>query len=187
MSKFAQIRTLPIFCVTRVALVALPLVAGACSTTISGSDKLVSTDEDAWAAKWSSLPVEVHGAVPGAAQAALVQAFPRIRPSEYASLDGAAVSGPGDRIVLYVNASALPATTALCSAPDQFSAGEQTGRRASVTGVLCQGTVVVARADGYALSRGQSAAGLKESFGVIEDQLFDVLQPGANDPDRYYN
>jgi hypothetical protein len=45
---------------------------------------------------------------------------------------------------------------------------------------------VVARADGYAFSRGQTAAGLKESFGVIEGELFDVLQPGANDPDRYY-
>ena len=187
MCKFEQIRTMPVFCVARVALVALPLLAGACSTTISGSHRLVSTDADAWAARWSSLPVEVHGTVPGPAQAALAQAFPRYRPSEYASLDGAAVSGPGDRIVLYVNASALPPTKALCNAPDQFSAGEQTGRRASVTGALCQGTVVVARADGYALSRGQSAAGLERSFGVIEGELFDVVQPGGNDPSRYYN
>ena len=170
----------------RGALVALPLLAAGCGTTIVSSDKFVAADPAAWMAVQGRLPVEVHGTVPGKAQSALAQAFPPYRANEYAALDGGV--GPlANRIVLYVNAAALPPAAALCSAPDLFRAGPQTGERARVSGALCQGSVVVARADGYALSVDQSAAGLKQSFSVIEDALFDVLQPGATDPGRYYN
>jgi hypothetical protein len=185
--KLSTITTAPLRCsafAVRAALPALLLLAG-CGTTIVSSRDPSNADPDQWRTAAPSLPVELHGTVPGDAETALASLFPPAPDLQYASLGPIALPDLGKRIVLYVNPAQLPAASELCGQSDQFRPGEQTGRFANVTAALCDGPAVISSVQGYALTSQQTAEGLRRSLGVIQAGLFDALEPGATDPDQY--
>jgi hypothetical protein len=161
------------------------LLLGACGTTITASADPSAAPASAWA-DYRRLPVELHGAVPGHTQAQLAASFAAYHAPQYASLDGVASVGASRRVVLFVNPSATPQDGSLCDGGALFQPGTQTGRSATVTGALCDGTRVISTASGYILTRDQTAAGVATNLNIIRDQLYQSLFPGANDPGRYY-
>ena len=156
------------------------MLGGCANTTVSRSDKLAPGTAGDWGAAWNALRVERHGTVPGVAGSALATIYPAGTPPRYAALGATPLPAAKDRIVLYVNASALPPRNALCAEPELFRPGSQSGNYAKLTAALCQGTTVVTTASGQALAANQSVAGLRQSFGAINGELFYALSPGWN-------
>ena len=168
------------------ALPILMLALCGCSTTITSSANPSRDIPSHWA-DIDTLPVAVHGSVPGVSGATLASLFPRAPSPEYASLGNLPPVSGGRRVVLYINASELPPKAALCSAPGDFTAGVQAGQLATVTGALCDGPTVITRASARVLTAGQSPDELRRSLEIVTDQLYYSLYRGANDPMRYYN
>jgi hypothetical protein len=153
-------------------LAATLLLGGCAATTITASSN--PSRDPAWAwADYAVLPVTVLGSAGNHSQASLSSLFP-------AAPSGA--GGEGRHIVMYVNASALPPATRLCSDTSGFHPGAQNGDAANVTGAMCNGSAVVTTSTGRVLTHVQSARWLKHDFDVIRDQLYQSLFPGANDP-----
>lgn len=168
----------------KTALPALLLLAG-CGTTVVSSRNLSNADPAQWQAAAPTLPVELHGTVPGHSETALASLFPQEPELRYASLGPIALPAPDKRIVLYVNGTQLPAVSKLCSQSELFQPGPQDGHLAHVTAALCDGPAVISTVRGYALSTNQNEQGLQHSFGVIQAGLIDALEPGATDLNQY--
>ncbi len=156
------------------ALAVLPLVAlaGCANTTVLSSNN-PSRDAPRHWRDYASLPIKVLGSVPGRSQDQLASLFPAAPTS---SIEGSR------HIVMYVNAARLPAKPDLCSDDAAFQPGGQTGATANVTDALCDGGREITRANGTVVTARESPRGLVQGFGVIRDQLFQSLYPGANDP-----
>jgi len=188
--KLSRLTIEPLQCTAIAVRTTLPalllLLITGCGTTLVSMHNPSNADPAQWRAAAPRLPVELQGTVPGLAETALVALFPPAHDLQYASLGPIALPDAGKRIVLYVNAVRLPAASELCRQSDQFQPGQQTGKFANVTAALCDGPAVISSVRGYALANHQTVEGLRRSFGVIEDGLFDALQPGAIDPDQLY-
>jgi hypothetical protein len=66
-----------------------------------------------------------------------------------------------------------------------FQPGTQSGQSAGVTGVMCDGAVVVTTATGRVLTHAKSTRWLRKDFDTIRDQLYQSLFPGTNDPTKF--
>ena len=170
----------------KITLVSSLVLLSCCSTTLTYSANPSRANPEQWA-DYDSLPVELHGGVPGHDNAALSSLFAAPPPRQLASLDGLPISNGGRHIVIYINASALPAPPELCRESDAFQPGTQRGRRAAVTGALCDGGALITTASGYVLSAGQSSTQMRRNLRIITDQLYLSLFQGANNPMRYFN
>jgi hypothetical protein len=166
----------------RIGRVALAMISStvlltACTSTVLDSSNVSQADPEPWAEAWASLPVDVHGSVPGYSQTELSMLFPSYSNQELASLDNWVPAVGKQRIVLYVNPITLPKLSGLCSQSDMFRPGRQKGRLAEIDAVLCDGTSVISTSTGLALSLDQSRSGIVKSFSAIEDELLYVLYP----------
>ncbi len=157
------------------ALPALLLVAGCANTSILSSSNPSRDAPRAWS-DYDQLPVRIMGSIPGTSPTALASLFPSAPAS---TADG------GRHIVMYVNASRLPAKPELCSGAAAFRAGAQPGDVASVTGALCDGNREITRASGDVRTTDQSSRWLRRGFDMVRKQLYLSLHPGANDPASY--
>ncbi len=172
---------------SRTLHVTLLLLLSGCTTVLSSSNP-VKVDPSKWARK--GVTIDVYGALPGrsnAELAALVDskvATDAVPPS-FSSVTLAA-EPKGRRIVFYVNAETLPPTQALCRQPNNFQGDQQASRFAAVTSVLCQDQTVISESSGYILAANRSPAETERRFATFKQSLFDVLQPGADDPESYY-
>lgn len=161
-----------------VALVAAPalLLVGGCANTTVLSSSNPSRDAPADWRDYDKLPIRIVGSITGRSQAELASLFPSAPPQD---------ADLGRHIVLYVNASQLPAKAALCSDPQSFRAAGQSGDAATVTGALCDGAREVTRASGDVVTAGQSPRWLVKGFDQIRNQLYQSLYPGTNDPSKW--
>ena len=169
----------------RVLLPAAALLGGCASTTISSSANPSRAPASDWS-DYATLPVELHGVVPGRSKAELAALFPPYHQPQYAALGDLPAANTGRRMVLFVNPATLPPTSDLCEGRGQFQRGVQPGESAYVTGALCDGTRVISTASGYVLTANMNPKDLAYNFKIIRDQLYQSLFPGANDPSRYY-
>jgi hypothetical protein len=146
-------------------------------------------DQDEWTSLKTKLPVDLYGVNSTSAetQPRLKAAFPHIAPRQIASADASFVPSSGKRVVLYINPAAPPSPTGLCSPQNVVRELPQSGQLASVTAALCDGDTVVSYATGKVLLSSTSEIQLRRNLGVVISELFDILQPGADDPSRYYN
>ncbi len=167
-----------------VGVLGLALLGGCASTNILSSANPSRASPSAWADA-ESLPVELHGSVPGVAPGELSAMFPRARPSQIASLGMPALPDAGRRIVLYLNPAQVAAPADLCSGAGAFQPGRQDGRSAYVVGALCDGRWVITRATANILTRGATPAQLRQNFDVLRVQLWQSLTPGNNNPELY--
>ncbi len=159
---------------TRCAVPAvLPLVAlaGCANTTVLSSDN-PSRAAPRHRRDYGSLPIEVLGSIPGRSQEQLASLFP--------TAPGPSIE-TGRHIVMYVNATRLPAKPDLCSDDVAFRPGGQSGATADVTDALCDGGREITRVSGTVVTARESPRGLVQGFDVIRDQLVQSLYPDAND------
>ena len=126
----------------------------------------------------------VRGVVPGHSKAELVALFPAYHAPQYASLG--AVAAADRHMALYVNPANALSLDNLCNPKAGFHRGPQHGDTAYVVGALCEGGTVVSRATARIRAHDDSSPELASNFRVIQDQLYQSLYPGANDPDRYF-
>jgi hypothetical protein len=173
----------------RILAVLVPAASllGACATTnITSSANPSHADVANWA-DYASLPVELHGVVPGRTKAELASLFPAYHPPQYAALGALPPSDSGRRMVLFVNPVAPLDTDTLCAGRGHFERGVQQGGSAFVEGALCEGTRVISTASARVLTQDMTPKELAYNFAIIRDQLYQTLFPGANNPGRYYD
>ena len=159
------------------AVVPALLLLGGCAARIESSEKLAHVDADKWASSWDSLPVEVHGTAPrqaGEALASFAAPPATLRDAAFGQLGSPQANG---KIVLYVNGTGLPAQAGPCRNADPFRPNLRNDPRVSVKAFLCNGAEPISRVSGSVRLRDQSTAEIERSFGVIEEELFSVLQP----------
>jgi hypothetical protein len=157
---------------------ALPLLMalGACSTQITGSEKLANADPDLWHARRAALPVEIHGALPGHTATELAALYPLpTRSTLYASLGNDPIGAPAQRVVIYVNAGNVLPNRDLCQHQNDVTPTVPASP-AKVTAALCDGTsaITVARAD---VRSDKSMGDFKGGLEAVQDQLFQSLYP----------
>jgi hypothetical protein len=164
------------------------LLLGGCSTTaLISSSNPVKVD----AAKWAQhdLPIELHGNLAhrsSAELAAILVPHTDAKSAQfYAAFGIPSAKSTSRRIVFYINAEAIPPSRALCSQPGDFRGGLQTHRFVDVTAALCQDQTVISEAQGYMRSTDPSPAEIERSFDRFMQELFDIIQPGADDPGRF--
>ncbi len=168
------------------ALLCSGALCGCASTTILTSSRdTTRTDASSWA-DYASLPVEVHGTVPGYTHVELATLFPKMATPQYASLGSLPLSNGGRHMVMYLNPQQVPSDTALCSDSAAFQPGSQQGRSATVVGALCDGNDVVTRATARVLTEGSSPEQLAHNLDNVRIQLFYSLTPGSNHPYELY-
>jgi hypothetical protein len=163
---------------------AVVLLGGCATTTVTGTTNPSGAQASAWS-NYDSLPVELHGTVPGRTEGQLASLFPADPQPQYAAIGDLPLQPPGRRMVLYVNPARMPPNSALCSDSTVFQSGPQSGKSAYVEGALCDGPKLISTANGYVLAKDASPHRLAQNFGVIRDQLYQVLFPGRSDPDWY--
>jgi hypothetical protein len=164
------------------------LLLGGCaaSTTVLSSANPSRASPDDWA-DYETLPVDVHGVVPGRSKAELAALFPPYNAPQYAAVGALPAASSGRRMVLYVNPAPTMPTNDLCDGRQHIQRGPQQGESAYVVGALCDGPKVISTASAYILDKDQTPQGLAYNFRMIRYQLYQSLFPGANDPMRYYN
>ena len=167
------------------ALAIVVLVSG-CTTSITDSGKLVDASADEWTSRRADLSVDVHGTAPAIVMAALRSPLPPRAPRRYTSMDSMVLNEEAKRIVLYVNTAELPSVDLLCNHPASIGEAAQEGRYAKVTAALCDGNSVISYSRAVVLASSDSPEKIRRNFGIAIDELFDVLQPGADDSDRQY-
>ncbi len=168
------------------ALLCSAVLGGCASTTILTSSRdITRTDAASWT-DYASLPVEMHGMVPGHSHMELASLFPKMAAPQYAALGALPLSNGGRHIVMYLNPSAMPADTALCGDSADFQAGDQHGKSAYVVGALCDGNDVVTRATARVLTAGSTPEQLAHNLDNVRIQLFYSLTPGSNHPYELY-
>jgi hypothetical protein len=158
---------------------ALPLLMalGACSTYITGGQKLADVDPDLWQARRVALPVEIHGALPGHSTADLAALYTApSRSTLYASLGNDPIGAPAQRVVIYVNAAGAVPNADLCRKQNDAPAVAPATGTAKVTAALCDGTaaITVARAN---VKSDESMGAFKGGLEIVQDQLFQSLYP----------
>jgi hypothetical protein len=162
------------------------LLGGCASTTILSSARDTSRTDAALWSDYASLPVEVHGTIPGHSRAELAAVFPKMDSPQYASLGDLPLSNGGRHIVMYINPSQVPADGALCSDTADFRSGQQDGKSAYVVGALCDGDDVVTRVAARVLTAGSTPEQLTHNLDTVRIQLFYSLTPGSNHPYELY-
>ena len=169
-----------------VAFLCSAVLGGCASTTILTSSRdTTRTDASSWS-DYASLPVQIHGTVPGHSHVALAALFPRSVMPQYASLGALPLSNGGRHIVMYLNPAQTPSDTALCSDSADFQPGAQPGKSAYVVGALCDGYDVVTRATARVLTAGSTPTQLAHNLDNVRIQLFYSLTPGSNHPYELY-
>jgi len=167
------------------AVLPAALLLAGCGTAIVSSQDPSRANPDQWRAV-ATLPVELHGKIPGRSESALASLFPQEPRPQYASLGPIPLADRGKRVVMYVNPSALPPPADLCSQSDLFQPGRQVGHFARVTAALCDGPTVISTDRGYALSRDQTEQGLRRSFGIMRAGLVAALKRDVTEPYQFY-
>ena len=158
-----------------VALAACAMLAACTNTTVIASENPSKNRPPAWLDYWG-LPVEVRGAVPQLQEPALAALF-------HAPLPRAAGAR---RVELFLNPARMPPNSALCSRPDLFVAGAQTGSYAFVAGALCNGTSVVTYATAEILTASLSPEQIRGHLEMMHLQLWQALTYGNNHPEQVH-
>ncbi len=171
--------------VKRSGLAVLPalLLLGACSSTITGSDRLADADMDRWAAVVNDLPVELHGRVPDYSGQQLAALFPKTVNAEYASLGPVQLDTAAQRIVLYINERNLPPNADLCRRIANPEPDMQPGGLARVTAALCDGPETISVATGLIRAH-QSDEYLRSGVNMFRNELVEALN---KNPQSFYN
>jgi hypothetical protein len=153
---------------------ALPplLLPVACTTTIVDSENPSKNRPPQWTDYWT-LPVEIHGSIPGVSAPQLEAVFP-------------AGAGSALRIVLYLNPARMPPDSTLCDNGGDFIAGHQPGRYAFMVGALCNGTAVITYATANILAGGITPQQIAGHLEMMRLQLYQALTPGNNHPERLH-
>lgn len=154
---------------------ALLLVGGCANTTVLSSSNPAREAPNDWR-DYDRLPIRIVGSIPGRSQAELASLFPAA-PAQHADR--------GRHIVMYVNATQLPAKPDLSGNPDAFQAGGQSGDAARVTGALRDGGRDITRASGDVVTAGQSMRWLVKGFDLIRNQFYQSLYSGTNDSAKW--
>jgi hypothetical protein len=175
-----------ILSILRTVVPAAVLLGGCALTTVTSSSNPSRAAASAWA-DYDTLPVELHGVVPGETKAQLAALFPPYHAPQYAALGDLPRADTGRRMVLFVNPVAALPRAELCEGRGRFERAVQQGRSAYVQGALCDGGRVISTASGYVLTRDMTPKELSHDFATIRDQLYQSLFPGANNPDMYFN
>ena len=158
------------------------LLCGCVTTTVLQSENPSKNRPPMWTDYWS-LPVDVHGTVPGFSQAGLQAMFPQPDLQQFAALGALPVPDAGRHVVLYLNPSRLPPPEARCSDSDDFVPGPQAGQSAYLAGALCNGGSVVTWATARILTSGLTPDQVKQQLGMMQLQLYQALTRGNNHPE----
>lgn len=148
-------------CSLAVALPAL-LLAG-CSYRISDAEVLATNEPAAWYTQRDTLPLELHGQVPGHTGAAIAALSARALPA----------TAPRQRIVLYLNGGEGVAEDRLCQAPTVPGDTPAAGATA-VIAALCDRTQAVALVRG-SIRSDVGDAQLGADLRGMQAELFRVL------------
>jgi hypothetical protein len=169
---------------TGVTLLALASCTGALVT----SQPLVDTDSSYyWERVINEVPVQVHGSVPGHTESELmVLLTAKPEPAMTVPTDDAsgwpAVRSDEDprRVVFFLNPLTYPLPLRICRNEATPWSGPQTGDRAQVYVVLCNGREPIAETQGTLPAIGQTDEDIKNSYATIEDSLIEAIR--AIDP-----
>ncbi len=169
------------------ALASALFLLGGCAapTSIISSANPSRAPASAWA-DYETLPVELHGVVPGYSKPELASLFPAYHPPQYASLGDLPAAHLPRRMVLYVNPAVVPSQATMCDGPAHIQRARQSGGSATVVGALCDGTKLISTATADIRTAGNDLSGIGYNFRIIRDQLYQSLFPGANDPNRFF-
>ena len=166
------------------------LVAG-CATYSPGMEQRTADDSPhAWTSWISSLPVEVHGTVPGGTSAQTVAA---IEHGVSGRVDGeASATGLGlksmPRVVVYVGGTGAPWRDQYCSPePDANLAVPVRKRGLVLLSELCDGTRPVAQAQITLSETNPTADMVARGVERTKSYLAQSLVPVEPDPQRYSN
>jgi uncharacterized protein YceK len=148
---------------------------GGCSTIIGSHTNPSGQAPSQWA-EIDRLPIELHGNIPGLSASDLTSRLRTAAPKLLFASNGALpIPSGGRRVVIFVNASSKVASNALCDAGENFHAGTQTGPRANVSGVLCDGRTVISTVSASVVTQSRPVDGLVSSFRIIRDELYWTL------------
>ena len=157
------------------ALVAAFALAACSTTTVLDSENPSKNKPPEWPDYWS-LPVQVRGSVPQLPQPALAALFPTPVPHE----------ADARRVELFLNPARLPSNDVLCSRPDLFVPGGQTGSYAFVAGALCNGRSVVTYATADVLTESLTPEQVRGHLEMMHLQLWQALTYGNNHPEQVH-
>lgn len=152
------------FCRHSLALIVPALMLAGCSYRISDADVLATTEPASWYAQRNTLPLELHGQVPGHTGV------------EIAALSARklAENTPRQRIVLYLDGAEQADESRLCRTPSVADDAPAAAGATIVTAVLCDGT------DGISMVRGSIRPGVRDDqlrtdLRGIQAELFRIL------------
>jgi len=160
------------------------LLLGACSTRIISSQALDQTepdvvDQDAvvdmepgvWWARQYSLPVEIHGTMPGHSASETASLAQRTPPPDLKAPSTPSIADRTGRILMYVNPARLPEDDALCVESRHVGHTRQGGSDAGVTVALCDDTKTLAVVHGV-VEADASQSDIKSGLGTLQSALF---------------
>ena len=154
----------------------LALLLSSCGTMITNHANLSGQAPAQWR-DVARLPVELHGSIARRSEADLALILSASSSPLAAFNDPPPMAGGEKRVVMLVNPTNVPASTAICDTAKGFHSGIQEGPRATVSGALCDGRTVISVVTGSVPTKNQSSDELVASFGKVRDELYWTLYP----------
>ena len=166
-------------------LAAVSAIASCTNTTIIDSENPSKQRPPAWTDYWT-LPVELHGMVPGQRLSDISAFFPRAT-ANYAPAGGVQASRSGARrVVMYINPAGRLDPDGLCDGHAVYVPGSQEGQYAHLTASLCDDGTVVTWATSTMLTGGLSTSQVAGHLEAMRLQLYQALTPGNNHPEQVH-
>lgn len=157
------------------ALMLLPLafaMAG-CQGTLHTRWAEQADTYDRWAPQMATLPVEVHGTIPGLSHAETVAHIPQGTTARRFSAEQPTAPGltVAPRVVLYVGGDTLPTNSSYCSASPELRSVHHHKDDVMLAAALCDGPRLIDRSRRVVNADHLSAADLDTTIKSVESQL----------------
>ena len=167
-------------CLTAV-LVASACLAG-CQSTMHSRWAANKDSLDVWQPKMATLPIDVHGAIPGSSPDATLSAIRNATNSSVYAKAHPSASGleSQQRIVLYVGGETLPVNTTYCSATSTMRAVKLSTGRVLVGSALCDGSRLVVTARQEVEAEDATNATMEHTITTAKERLLVALRKGRN-------
>jgi hypothetical protein len=163
------------------------LALASCSGALVTSRPLVDSDSSYyWTRVIDEIPVQVHGSMPGHTASeltALLSGETQSGMTPTAENAGGAPGAVSDRplegqrrVILFLNPSSRPLPVLICRNEAAPQSGPQTGNRAGVYAVLCNGTQPVTATQGTLPAIGQTDQDIRRSYSTIQDSIIEAIR-----------
>jgi hypothetical protein len=170
-------KTRSLLIVRAFALTTIAAALGAAGCAATPLEQAVAADSPAaWSSKIQSLPVEVHGSVPGETAAQTIAAIDHGTAGEDGTESASLWATP--RVIVYIGGTEAPARDQYCALdPDTNRSVATTHKGVIIREELCDGPRPVAYARSTLFDENPTAEAVARSVEQVKSNLVDSLKP----------